>query len=470
MNFFLKSSSMTSIKCNLLIIGAGPTGLSMAQLCSKYDNDIIILESTDNIGGCHSVTRINGEFSEHGPRIYSNTYVTFKALLKDAGLNFDDLFTRYNFDISEIGNATVYKTLNMSELFQFFLAFIRLTFNDNYGLDVSLKEFTKNFSQESIDIIDRTCRLTDGAEISRYSLNKFLNLFNQQSLYKLYQPRNPNDISLFKLWREHLETNHVKIYTGATVTKVIDNQNIIIKNKSGITTVQANKIVFAIPPMHISRILSNSDSKYNGMFGDNFYKFAQDTRYLKYISLVFKWNKKITLPHVYGFSKSSWGLVFVVLSDYFDGTLGTLISLGITRTDTPNADGKTASDCTPNEIKREVLEQLKESFPDTHLPDYDNAILYDDQYESYISAVGTRPIPFKSPMYDNIFNVGTHNGFSKYAFTSMESAVANALEASKMIESRVHLDVERTTTVNDIIHVSGIVFVIVIVVILMIKK
>jgi len=43
-------------------------------------------------------------------------------------------------------------------------------------------------------------------------------------------------------------------------------------------------------------------------------------------------------------------------------------------------------------------------------------------------------IPFQSNDYKNLYNVGTHNGYSKYYFTSMESAVTNALELLNKLE------------------------------------
>ena len=78
-----------------IIIGGGPTGLTLALYLSKKYK-VVIIEKQNFLGGCHSVKRVNGLFSEHGPRIYLNNYLTFSELLKnELGTNFDDLFIKY---------------------------------------------------------------------------------------------------------------------------------------------------------------------------------------------------------------------------------------------------------------------------------------------------------------------------------------------------------------------------------------
>ena len=68
------------------------------------------------------------------------------------------------------------------------ISFLHLTFDYNYGMDTSMFEFMikNNFKKDSIDMIDRLCRLTDGASSQNYTLHEFLQLFNQQALYTIY--------------------------------------------------------------------------------------------------------------------------------------------------------------------------------------------------------------------------------------------------------------------------------------------
>jgi hypothetical protein len=118
-------------------------------MCSKSNKKILIIDREASIGGCHRVRRINtgklGEkmlFSEHGPRIYSETYLVFKELLKEMGVDFYDLFKKYDFQLTQIGGETVFSVLSM----------IRITKAFFYELmeiwaDIVLYDYTKILNQ-----------------------------------------------------------------------------------------------------------------------------------------------------------------------------------------------------------------------------------------------------------------------------------------------------------------------------------
>ena len=130
---------------DIVIIGGGPSGLALAQMCCKIkDLKILIIEKEDDIGGCHRVRRKYIEelgenmFTQHSPVVYGQTYLTFQKLLKDMNLNFYDLFVKYNFNIIEIGGETIFSVLLFREISSFVLPFLFLTFNPEYGNDIVL--------------------------------------------------------------------------------------------------------------------------------------------------------------------------------------------------------------------------------------------------------------------------------------------------------------------------------------------
>jgi len=45
------------MKYDLIIIGAGPSGLALAQCLRNDFNKILIIEKESSIGGCHRVIR-----------------------------------------------------------------------------------------------------------------------------------------------------------------------------------------------------------------------------------------------------------------------------------------------------------------------------------------------------------------------------------------------------------------------------
>jgi uncharacterized protein with NAD-binding domain and iron-sulfur cluster len=234
-----------------IIIGGGPTGLTLALYLAKYNKKIAIIEKEDQIGGCHSVKRVNGLFSEHGPRIYLNNYLVFDNILKqELNTSFQELFTKYNFGKTDIFN-TIFKILSYRELFIFGLAFLNL--NDSYK-NISFKEFLDyhNFSEKSKDILDRLGRLTDGGGIEKYTLFSFLQIMNQNILYDIYQPKKPNDVVLFKIWSDELVKRGVDIYLNSEVKEINTKNDLIMNVITDNYIFNGNNFIFAIPPININ--------------------------------------------------------------------------------------------------------------------------------------------------------------------------------------------------------------------------
>ena len=56
--------------------------------------------------------------------------------------------------------------------------------------------------------------------------------------------------------------------------------------------------------------------------------------------------------------------------------------------------------------------------------------------KAYVNSNGKKHLPFVGNV-NNLYNVGTHNGKCKYAFTSMETAVTNGIYLSHIIEPKL---------------------------------
>lgn len=474
-------------KYDIIIVGAGPSGLTLAKCFSSLNKKVLILDRELSIGGCHRVQRVFEKdemlFTEHGPRIYSSSYINTAMVLEKLGTKFSDVFTPYNFSFFNIGNETIFSTLNINELASLALYYFPLLVNSEYGNDISMQDFMNNhnFSEKSIRMIDRICRTSDGADISRYTLNEFYNLFNQNTFYSLYQPKLPNDIGLFKIWQDDLNSKGVDFSLNTTLTKLnYESENNRIKsvfiNKDGVDyEINADKIILAIPPKNIVDILEQNSTNLldnetiKNAFGDykDFKKWSEDTEYIDYVSVTFHWDKKIKLPNIYGFSKTSWELVFIVLSNYMkfsESNSETVISVAISNGDLKSdVLGKTANECyNKTELIDEIFRQLNLSFPGG-LEKYSAATLSPNTYykdnkwmnfdSAYISSsINPKTISFKSS-FDNLYTVGTHTGKSFYKFTSMESAVTNSLYLAHELfpELKNSFPIKRMFELNDLI-------------------
>lgn len=422
-----------------VIVGAGPCGLTLAHYLSKKYS-ILVIDKEDSIGGCHRVKRIRNMFTEHGPRIYMGNFVNFNAILEDMNVNFNDIFTKYDFSISDIG-GNAFEHLTWREILIFIFTFLTFTKKD---MQITMEDYMNyyKFSTRAKGYIDRLCRLTDGAGADRYTKYQFFQILNQNFFYNTYQPKISNDKGLFKVWREHLIKNNVKFMLNAKVTK-ISKDNLIIDNDKKILF---KNVILAIPPFNLVKICNKSHIK----LLDDISRWTELVKYETYIPIQFHWNRRLNLPKIWGFPKTEWGVAHIVLSDYMDFEDSTVISTCITIADEakkiPNK----------NIIIDKAFKQLKESYPD--LPRYDYAFMvnnrfYNGEWESVdnpfmMTKYGYIPTSTK---YNNIHICGTHTGASNYSFTSMESAVTNAVNLVNKLEPQIKIEIKKGWTIYDIL-------------------
>jgi len=442
-----------------IIIGSGPTGLSLAWYLSKLNKDVIIIEREAEIGGCHRVRRVNGLFTEHGPRIYLNNYINFINILKDMDLNFHDLFVKYEYPTLNLVRQSI-KNFSFKNIITFMISYFNFLLNPNAYLSMTMLEYVNKhkFSNEAKDYIDRFCRLTDGAGSDRYTVYEFFQIINQNIFYNIYQPKLPNDKGLFKFWYEKLIQNNVKIFLNTQVISLNQDSITIYNDKTNKTkTLQAEKYIFAIPPKSFIKILDNSPQMKN-IYGpyNQLSQWASATNYLTYIPITVHWNQKLKLPKIWGFPSSEWGIAFIILSDYmhFDESK-TVISSCITKSDIKSSFiNKTANECDAQTLIEETYRQLKNILKDLPLPT--NSLLspemkYDGtKWETIDNAFILTPLGYLNKYnYENrIYQVGTQNGKSHYSFTSMESAITNALYLLKEIEPKMNIKIEEGYTLN----------------------
>lgn len=453
-----------------VIIGGGPTGLTLALYMAKYNKRVAIVEKEDQIGGCHGVKRIDGMFSEHGPRIYLDNYLVFSDILKnELNTSFNEIFTKYNFGNKDIFNA-VYNILTFRELFIFGLAFINL--NDNYK-HISFEEFLNyhNFSEQSKDLLDSLGRLTDGGGIEQYTLYSFLQIMNQNILYSIYQPKLPNDIGLFKIFYDELIRRGVDIYLNSEI-KEINTENNLIKNVTTYNNIfRGNTFIFAIPPININKLFKNNNLDTG--FKENLDLWSKNTNYITYIPVVFHWNKKINIKKIWGYPQTSWGVGHIVLSDYMDfndDRSKTVISTLITKPNKSDYLNKTPDEIfDKNIIIKEVFRQLKLVL--SELPDYDNAIMSQNYHNGknwiplHTAFMTTKLgyLDFHSNIYKNLFNCGVQNGKSSYSFTSLESAVVNSIELLYELipESKSSIKIKNALTLRFVLLIIFILLIII---------
>jgi len=467
---------------NLVIVGAGVSGLALANYALSINpkQKIIIIDKDKTIGGCHKVNRqkYNNEyyFCEHGPRTYLNNYVNFISLLKSMNMNFYELFNK-NYSLFDLSNKIIFtdKIFNFYEILYIIRDFIFVIFANKHGINTSMKTYTdnNNFTQEAKDYIDLFCRSLDGGGSNRISLNQFITSSIHSMLYSTYTPKKPNDEVLFKFWKFYLEKNKIRFILNNGIDKIIEKkgkkeiEKIILNDKTEIT---GDKFVFAIPPSSLVKILENNENKnIQNAFGNlnELKEMSELTEYDEYISITFHWDYHIDLiDDIEKFNKrTEWGIATMNLSKsmtFKEVKSKTVISCAIIYTDIKSSySNKSANECEDkNELMENVYQQLRTIYKNIPKPtlffinNYYNKQLkkWVSNEEAYIKVPNIEYLDSKSTYYNNIYNVGTHNGKHKNSFTSLESAISNSIKLANIIYN-TQLKIKRCFDIRDLIIV-----------------
>ena len=434
---------MLELHDDITIIGSGPTGLTLALILKYYGHSVTVVEREGTPGGCHRVTRVNdgrglgnGLFTEHGPRIYTSGSKTFHNMLLKAGIDHEKYFTAYKAQISEPLIQSL-KYFTATDILTMISSYMKYIIDTSYGSDMTVSSL--NLSTLAAEYADKMCRLTDGAGADRYTLNSFMRLIDHKFTETIQQPKKANDkeggwvADLVK----QLQVNGVQFRFNKEVENIETNSS----NKYTLTTkdgevLNTNVIIFATPTDALERILSNSKTLSNAFCPlKDLKEFNKHSLYETYLPVTLHWRlSPVKIPNIWGNGIGEWNIAWINMTDYISAEPGTIISACITKTDAVNMYGKTANDCTADELRTEVLRQLEPLINTVRKPDSvvlspeiyrsgDKWVTRDNAYMRTSSNIVGRP----SVSGDHkIFSVGCHNEHNSYKFTSVESAVQNA--------------------------------------------
>jgi uncharacterized protein with NAD-binding domain and iron-sulfur cluster len=190
-------------------------------------------------------------------------------------------------------------------------------------------------------------------------------------------------------WRRYLQSQGVAYYLNSKAVAVsFDGQRVrsATINRSGSNvTVAGDYFVFAMPVEDVIDLITpemiSADPALSSLF-----TLDDITEWMNGIQIYLKEDVSVARGHSIHLD-SPWALTSisqaqfwkqVSLAGYGDGTVRGVISVDISEWEQPGLYGKAAKDCTPEEIKAEVWEQLKRS-----LNYGDVVILKDEQLHSW---------------------------------------------------------------------------------------
>ena len=368
-----------------------------------------------------------------------SNYYCLKDILRDFGVTFDDIYAKFNVTVT-MRIFDLFKTLSLREFMILVVEEIKFLFggDNEYLKKITIQEFLThhNFSKESVEYISILSGKIDGATITNFTMWEFLQMPNQYLFYSEYEPRVPNDVGLFKIWFDAMmKTGQIDIMLNTEIKSIHVNY-IKTQNDSIIT---AHMYIFTIPPKPMLKILSQCPNP--NLFGpiNEVIKWGTRSQFITVLTTTFHWDTKYNILNKEDNPDSAYRIAYLDYSSttYFaDPRSKTVVVCSATVLDriSPN-NGKTANQCSPEELLKEIFAQFKSFQP--HLPEPTVAILSpdiyrtdDNKYETHDSAFVLTPMghkSFNSESCSNLFWVGSHNGNSLNALTSMESAMENAI-------------------------------------------
>ena len=413
------------------VVGGGPSGLTCAQLLAECGERVMLFEAQATLGGCHAVHRVDGLFTEHGPRICVENYVNFRAVLARFG-DFEQMFVPYK--ASFLGSSIqLARGFSAWELACFAGAFVALLATGGSAMKrETVGEWMDRcgFGGPTRARINLLCATIEGTGADRMTLFELLDIVNQNLGYGIRQPRVANDRSLFERWSAHLVGLGCDLRIQERVLSIARDSNgapLSVRTSRRCLSIGPNDhVVVALPPAQAARLLPE-------VYAVN--ALAVLSSYDVYLPITFHWTARIRTPSDWGGSRPTpWGMLFIVMSDYLEGEpTGTIVQAVVAFVDVRSpSTGKSAHETADvDELVDEAWRQL-----DLDLPRFDRAILSprvsrrDGKWFNEDTAfLRTKDAPerMEFALAPRLSFVGTHNGENWYSATALETACSNAI-------------------------------------------
>ena len=269
-------------KVDNLIIGAGITGLSLAHFLKKFNQDFIILESSERIGGNINTVSKKGFTLENGPNTLLLDNKSIQALIEDFNISKNIIFpnekAKNRFLIKNHILTPIPKNLTdflKSNILSFsakirilFEPFIKKHKKDTSVFDFIVKRFGKEFHDNLIVPFLNGIYAGDTKKMSvKFVLKKIWGMEqNNGSILKSiflnktnYQPKSfsfKNGLSdLLDCFKKELDKN---IFLKTKVTNIIKINDLNFVQINDSLEIQCKNIISTIPAHCLNDIISDS--------------------------------------------------------------------------------------------------------------------------------------------------------------------------------------------------------------------
>ena len=421
----------------IVIIGGGPTGMRLADKLSQENNEIILLEKRDKLGGCWRIDwEDNKYFTEHSPRVMSTNYHNTLKLVKE--LNLEDPYRNvYGDQFSSMVMFVSYTLKNMSILD--IMKFLKGMY--------SVSELDMRTVEEWIDDNNITTTGKKSIKNLAMSLATTTDILSAYIFFKtIYEGFGSGKFIQFKdgdlwikLWEKKLKRQGVKIYKSREVLSVSsDKKNKITKIKTNKGYLKADNFIFAIPLWYLYEMTKNSSDdlfRNNWLCYEDFIYFSKKSSYSGIgMQLHFKEKQNLSMEWC-NTCMTEWSIVNLVVSKYLvefskDKKVKEVWSLYLGDFNTKSKRlEKRMGQLSEKELKEEVIYQLEKSLGRKVEPYKITLHCHTDKKGKWVlsdSAYSSTPMGNLKPKGNkikNIFSVGPHN---LYKLNALETALESA--------------------------------------------
>jgi uncharacterized protein with NAD-binding domain and iron-sulfur cluster len=409
----------------VIILGGGVAGMSAAHELAERGFKVHVYEKQPKyVGGkARSIavtdTGKDGRLNlpgEHGFRFFPGFYRHVTDTMKRIPFKgnkqgvFDNLIPTQRVMMARFGKPPLINIVNFPKS----LADLKIAINAITNSDTGLTSKDADFFAEKLWLLMTSCYDRRNSDYERIGWWQFMDADNQSEAFQEYfvggitrtlvaaKPKEvstktggdillqllflmgepkahpdrvlngpTNDAWLFP-WRDHLKQIGVEYHHGHEITKINTSGGKISSvefNHDGDQTIVTGDYYISAVPVEVMNKMITSDILNIDPSLIFVHTLAPDTAWMTGIQYYLTDEVDITMGHVM-YTDSPWALTSISqvqfwkdfnVSQYGNGKVKGILSVDISDWDSPGINGKAAKDCTREEIKDEVWNQLKKS-------------------------------------------------------------------------------------------------------------